>query len=551
MLFQIIVLALIILATLYWAWQGVFSCTLMLVAAVFSSVAAIGGYEELTPLFAKFRPDYAQPVAFFLLFAFCFSLLRIVGGILAPKNVRLSKVIDLAVGFPLAFLTAIMSFGTMVIALEMVPTHQVMFGYDRYPNGLAKEPVQLWIPADQIVQWVWKQTSGGSLGGGESFASVHPDLDRELYGNRHVVTFGSHPEVSPELADVPAVFEVTEPADMKALQISPDPNTPQKLVVVRSQITKGGQAPHMSSDGDDYYRITPAEIRLITTTPLSGAQQFNPIGYLDKGTVFKPLDLDLGHLVDDYNPDGNLIHDWVFMIPGDNEPKYFEEKSLTRKDVAAVLAAESKPNTVVAGTGYSPEDWKKFLPSLQVVVTHSYGEATDQPVAGRPFYLFKSTVTKRRIRSYIDECYDLLDKGNRMDKESWRSRMLPMKVQWDDDHPVPISDFLEFWLAMHETTSPKADVRHAEREIQDQILPILRDPEKHLLVWATSTGPDGKTPAEKIAPGGYVGVTWIIESSKDDLHFWHVDIVVPKVEGAPLIVKKFDDTNAYVRKPDS
>jgi hypothetical protein len=549
MLFQIIIVTLIILATLYWAWQGVFSCALMLVSVVFASCAAIGWYEELVPLAAGYRPDYAQPVAFFLLFAFCFSALRWVGGILTPKNVRLPKLIDLGISFPLAFLTAMMSFGTLVIAVEMLPTYQKIFGYDRYPNGLAKDPVSLWIPADGFVQWVWKETSGGSLGGSETFASVHPDLDRELYGNRHVVQFGSHPEVLPSLLEVPATYVIKEPAAIRKIGIMLNGDQPQKIIVVRSEIHKGDHAPQLSCDNDAFYRVTPAEVRMITTKP---AAQYNPIGYMDDGTVFTPLDLDLGHIVDDYFPGESVTtHDWVFAIPAEAEPRYFEEKTLARQDLAAAVveAEEARPNVLIASSkGYPPRDYLKDLPSVQVVVKHSFGEATDQPVTNQDLYLLRPVIVKRRIRSEIDDCYALLEQAHGPARESNLNIYRTMKVQWDDDHLVPISQFLTLWFVSHETADPKADVNKAELEIQNKLLPIILDPEKHLLVWQSKTGADGKTPIKRIAPGGYVCIVWVTERAKDDFHFWATDINLPAATGEPLHIIKLDDASAYIRR---
>jgi hypothetical protein len=546
MIFQTIVLLLIILATLYWMWQGTLSCTLMLVSAVFASIAAAGWHESLEPLVARFRPDYARPICFFLLFLTCFLVVRHVGGMLAPKNVRLPKWIDLGVALPAAFVTAMMSIGTLVLAVEMVPTRQVILGYDRFPNGLASQPTPLWIPADGFVQWVWRQTSGGSLGGNESFVAAHPDLERELYGNRHVVVFGSAPVVPPELLKVPAAYVIADPAEIQARSIPA--NSDEKVVIVRSQVAMGDISAARSCDGDSNYRITPAQVRLITVD--DQPRQFNPIGYMVRGKTFKRMALDTDHFVDDYNPapDAKLIHDWVFAIPADAQPRYFDEKALARKDIAVVLATETEPAVVVAGKDYPPEAWEPAVPTIQVAVTHSYGEATDQPVVGQTFYLFEPVIVKRRIRAYIDQCWDLLEKSTGTDRQSNLNRFLPMKVGWDDNHLVPVNQFLELWFISHETRKAEDDVRSAENMLKNELVPILQ--REHLQVFTATTNFDGKIPPTPLSPGGYVGVIWVTEKAKNDFHFWAVAMDVPKASGPPnKIVYRFDDSNAYIRKP--
>ena len=405
MLMQFILTCLIVLATLFWTWQGAYSAALMLLAALFASAMAIGVHEWFVPLLAQWRPDYARPLAFFLLFAFVFSVLRLTGGWVVPRRIRLPLWLDLSLGGAFGFLLSMIAFGTLLIGVEMLPGHQIIFGYDRYPQGFAKDvtttlhgaltvdatsltgadasvfpkqgpfsvmvdsedmvvnevngttftvtrgangstpaahadgsrivyapPVsRVWLPGRRTCAMDLCQFCGGSLGG-QPLDTVYPDLERELYGYRHVVTFGSNPVVPEALSEVPAVFVLKSPAAIGRLVLRKlVVNEDEELVVVRSQVTKGVTRPQVTQDADGYYRITPTQVRLVVSQG-DQTSDFYPVGYLEKGQYFVPWQslfpqtspLDAAHLVQGYGTDkadkALIVNDWVFKIPATLRP---------------------------------------------------------------------------------------------------------------------------------------------------------------------------------------------------------------------------------------
>jgi len=575
---QLILLLLVVVGTLFWATRGALSAALMFGAALFASILAIGTYESFIPLFSRFRADFAAPVVFFLIFAFAFSVLRLAGGLIAPKNIRLPAWIDISAAVVLGFMTSMVAFGTLVIAVEMLPGYQVILNFDRFPNGLAREPAKFWIPADTFTRWTWSMMSGGSLLG-EPLTDTHPDLERELYGDRHVVTFGSYPVVPQDLLRVAAVYVLNKPEAIRQAGIPlaapkpPAPKTepaagdagtgeapppvaeiPQKVVIVRSVVARGTERPNSSEDLDHYYRITPAQVRLVANSGGLPAQYF-PIGYMEDGKIFKDLPLDTGHLVLDYNSEkSEVINDWVFMVPADAEPRLFGEKQIARVAIGeAAASATTRPDVYVnAGALYPPLAFLKNLPALQVQVKHSFGQATDQPVVGQMVYVFRPAIIKRSLNSYphtyIDDAYELLNDYDPLSRQSQLNRFRDMKVAWGQDHFVPLEQFLDLMFTAHTRKDAREEVDRADHFINETIMPILLDPDRHLLVWKDVTDKDGKTAVKNIAPGQYLIVTWSIEQKQGVYHFWwHALDLAKKVE-EPVTVVLLNDANAHKRE---
>jgi hypothetical protein len=392
MIFDGIVLVLILIMTSYLATQGTLSALWTLIAASFASLVAMGAYETLALTIAKWKPDYARGLAFLAIFLVAFLICKLLGDNLVPKNIRLPKGADRGIGAIFGFLTGLVAVGTTALGVQMLPLHTDLLGYDRFATpehmqgpapGTVAQPKNLWLAPEAVSMTLWNLASGRSLGGNREFASIHPNLANESYGYRNVVQFGQQQTLVGGLT-VGAAYLIT-PDDKSAMDRYHIQDG-KVGYLVRSEIEGG-------ADQDTFFRLSATEIRLVTDKN----KQYYPIGYMEKGTAFTPLNLTNGNVVDD-EPNGKDITDWVFQIDPGEKPQLLEVKGLARADLGSVAA--DKPFTALAATQYPHREYKETEGTVTVTIKGSAG-----PLAGVQVLLLRDTMPRRDFGPIIDPAY--------------------------------------------------------------------------------------------------------------------------------------------------
>jgi hypothetical protein len=379
MALNIIVFLLIVLITLYLATQGMLSALLALATSIFASILAMGLLEPLKGIIGSWRPDYARGITFLVLYLAVFSVTRVGADMAVPKSIKLPKLVNRVAGGVLGFFTGLVIVGTLLLGFEMLPISRDFMGFDRFPGasgmqavdsdgrpvyGEVARPVNVWFAPDYFVQAIWNGASGRSLGGSTPWASVHPDMPVECYGYRNQID-GSLRAVPQDLVKVTTVW-ISDPSQIQAPWISDkklrDANSAEyplvadkKLVMVRTEVGRGAQAPDISSDEDGYLRVTTTQVRLVT----SKNRQYYPFGYLETGQQFVPLALNNGFIVDDYTRNGNTVEDWLFQVPEGETPTLIEMKQLGRVPLAGILKAA--PTNPLARNEYPAHAYFKDL----------------------------------------------------------------------------------------------------------------------------------------------------------------------------------------------
>ncbi len=338
MILQIIVLLFILLAALFLTTEGPLTAVLVFASAVFASALAMGIYEPVSHFFMGMRPGYARGAAFLLVFFVGFSVIRSLFDFLVRGDIDMplwpAKITAGIVGF----FTGMIIIGSVVIGVEMLPLPTTILGFNRYPQGMTQQAGNssgLWLAPDSFTIAIWNSLSGGAFGGSPSFAAVHPDISRELYGYRHTIQYSGHHALAPQLLKV---LGEGEPEHVLHLLGIPQPPAGRKIILIRSQVRHGSKPPAISSDGG-YLRLTPTEVRLVTAQ----GSQYYPIGYLKDGAQFRPLTLNTP-IVDDYRRVGGkhvVIQNWIFQVRRDQKPRYFEIKGSARVDLAAITLPKS------------------------------------------------------------------------------------------------------------------------------------------------------------------------------------------------------------------
>lgn len=218
MILSVVVILLVGLIAYMHYVQGLLSGLISAVLALLASAMAMSYYEPLARTLSggKFN-DTAQGICLLSIFAGVYLITRVIFDKFVPGNVRVPFIADKIGGAVMGLLAGLIAMGMIVIALQMMPFGPSIAGYSRFeldkesPRHVAisntgtgssgvdrvvvdqtKEPNLdkdtqglMLMPVDDLVVGITKRLSnGGALSTGNPFASVHPDLLQELFGQR-------------------------------------------------------------------------------------------------------------------------------------------------------------------------------------------------------------------------------------------------------------------------------------------------------------------------------------------------------------------------------
>ncbi len=321
MILQFIVLLFIILFALYMANEGPLSALLLLIAGFFASTLAMGVYQSWSKPILNHRPDFAYGVTFLLVFFLAFSLIRTAFDYMIRGDVEMPLWPSRIVGGVFGFFTAMILIGSVMVGIQMLPLPSSILGYDRYSSAkdLAdNSPNRLWLNPDGFVISLWDMVSGRSLGE-HPYAKYNPQPLRAAYADRYTVQYVGFKALPASLLHVPFAGPLPE-SSVKRYGI---PASGQQVIFIRTEVNHGNTQPDVSSE-QGYFRLTPAEVQLVTT----GGKMYFPNGYLEYGQRYVPLKIN-DPMVDDYRTvhgHRRVIQDWIFIIPPSDHPLVFRMK---------------------------------------------------------------------------------------------------------------------------------------------------------------------------------------------------------------------------------
>lgn len=532
MIFDGIVLLLVLIMTSYLATQGTLSSLWTLIAAGFASLIAMGTFEPAALYISKWKPDYARGVAFLCIFFVAFLICKLLGDNLVPRNVRLPKALDRGIGAIFGFLTGLLAVGTTALGIEMLPFRSQLLGYDRFDGakrmegptpGTVAQPNNLWLNPESVTMTFWNLASGRGLGGNREFASVHPNLADESYGYRNVVQYGQHETLVGGLTVTGAYL--IPPSDTTAMQ-QYHIESGKEGYVVRCEIEGG-------ADEDAYFRLSASEIRLVTDKN----QQYYPIGYMEKGTVFTPVDLANGNVVDDEGG-GKTLEEWVFQFDPGQKPEVLEIKGLARADLSDVN--DDKPMTAVAATLWPKKDYKQTEGTITVTV-----KGSDQALAGIHVLLCRSTAVRSDL-TILPQAYDktlqvisAYNSGN----GSWKDpppahtyypedsfkqaqNMMRGNSLAAPDTAITLRDQLPHMYLANSTANVEATPGLLQTYTDNNVIPTLKGAQTNIVITDGVTDASGKVTLEHCPKG-----TWMLfAAAKDGLNFYMWD---PNVDVKP------------------
>ena len=317
MIFSIIILLLVGVVAYFYYVQGFFTATISAIAAALAATMALGYFEKVTAaMFSSKYLDFGNAFSLTLIFAVTFVIIRVLFDKVVPGNIRLQATVDQVGGALMGLVVGIFAVGIFAIAAESMPFGVSILGAARFKTGpdrpvtvpghgqatdeivsdelISEDPLNkspdrqtLLLPVDDwVVNFVSALSDGGSLAGDSTFASVHPALLDEYFGQRigiqpaanHVaVNIPNHEAVSVPLAYVLSTVNEGD-AEIKQLRngalrmlkpslASDDHNV---ILVIRVMFSSG------ATDTDRSVRFSPSSIRLVVDST-----NYFPIGSLD------------------------------------------------------------------------------------------------------------------------------------------------------------------------------------------------------------------------------------------------------------------------------
>jgi len=415
MIVNLLALLLIVLLALYLMNQGWLTAVLVFVSALFASVLAIGLHELAAEPINSFRPEYGRGVAFLMILFFAFSALRIASDIVVPKGVKLPVIADRVGGAAFGFLAALTVVGSIIIGIELLPVGSKWLGFDRFAGensmqamdasgqpiaGVAAKPATTWLGAEGFTLAMYNLMTGGSMGGRNAFSENHPAFLTELYGKRHAVERGSIQATLPDLVKLVDSFLVNDPKAMGALGIRNTEGV--RAFVVRLQIDQGSAQPKIAVDPDGYFRISPSQVRLVTTE----GQLLFPVAFMDKGQVAEPIELGKTHFVLDAGEKSMIVTDWVFALPENAVPRLVEFKQLAR---FAIVEPKTRAYAAVSEAAYSPRKYRDNPATVSFQFADVAANGTKTPLKNVEVFITAAGAKKRAIDDKFTEAAKLLE----------------------------------------------------------------------------------------------------------------------------------------------
>ena len=185
--FNILVVALVLLIGYWWANQGLFSAILHLLCVIVAGVITLAFWELLTVqvlLRGNTFDNYAWGVVFVGLFVVSLFVLRLATNKLIPANVKLPHWANLAFGFPVGLAAGVLSLGMVMIGIGFVQSHREILGYIGYARSeqtgrVKKQAGPMWLPVHQWTDEFYSWLSVTSLRTRQPLRHYNPALYKQ------------------------------------------------------------------------------------------------------------------------------------------------------------------------------------------------------------------------------------------------------------------------------------------------------------------------------------------------------------------------------------
>jgi hypothetical protein len=170
-IFNLGVIALVLLIAYWWANQGLLSSLLHLLAVISAGAIALGLWEYAAYAIIEHTgmDGFAWGGSLILIFAISLAVLRLITDKTVRSNVVLPNWANLAFGGVLGFCSGILTVGILLLGIGFIQSHREVMGYQGYGRASNTGKVvdgrldALWFPVEELTYKFYGSLSVGSL----------------------------------------------------------------------------------------------------------------------------------------------------------------------------------------------------------------------------------------------------------------------------------------------------------------------------------------------------------------------------------------------------
>jgi hypothetical protein len=297
---SLFLLAIIAAIAYFQAIQGFFSALIMCVLTMLCCAFAFATHEYVAvALLAKWKPDFALPLALAGCFAVPLIILRVVADAIIRRNCLISNLADKIGGAFFGLVAGLLIGGTLAVALQMLPFGEPFLGHRRlaFTSKDTEAPTEegLVLSPDGFAVRCASMCSSGIFSGKRPWTLDHPDYLKEIgwsqtatRGVRCFAPSGTLHSVVTE--SVPVVYEKHKEPGRPQPDFKPyteiHPSAGHRFIAVRF---------HPSSDAADedrQQRFSLYQIRIVGEDSDGATRQFHPIAIRDASESQEPAPAD-------------------------------------------------------------------------------------------------------------------------------------------------------------------------------------------------------------------------------------------------------------------
>jgi len=394
-LFNILIIALVLLIAYWWANQGLFSAILHLVAVIAAGIIAFGVWEPLSLLMLSGSgfDSYAWGVVLVGVFGLALVIMRFGLDRIAPANVDLPHWANLTFGFPIGAVAGVLTMGMFLIGAGHVQSQSEIMGLKGYARsertGRIDQLNSLWLPVHTITADVygWLSVSSCSPLFSTPLRHANPQLDRQavsLIRDSYRNGRGA----------------ITMPPDALRVQGAARP-TPQEVQVALEFRAN-------AIDYSEQLTLSSSQVRLIgePASRFAEAPVVHPYGWRQSGTSFQFNAYTYYATSTPGQETANLT--FLFSVESDFQPAYIQVRG-TRFPISSVQEGGVR----VAATNDRP-DVNRSAPNIDSAV-----EVTDSI---RPVLASVNSMPSSVETEVVDDEHKVFSTGGRVVRFSSRER---------------------------------------------------------------------------------------------------------------------------------
>ena len=339
MILSAVATILVLAVAFYQVVQGLFSSLIMTILSILCALLAFSCYESLAASFLyENQPASADAIMLIATFVLPLLVLRVAVDKLIPGNVVFGPWTDRIGGGVLGLVTGLVMIGTLVLAMQMLPLGDSVFGYKPYDASLRRADRLGPLYPDEFTLGLVKMLSIGSMNYERDFVMAHDDLTLEMFCARNQVGRQMRVDARPDALQVEGVYEIlpspgqtlaqmwrTQEGKGALSQIVPG----QRVFVARVRVHEDAR------EKSNWWLLPATHFRLVTGT----GKSHYPVAYLwrdakEKAWYTREADLAGG---------GAKIAELILGRRWENKPQYLTVDWVYVVDNKDAVGLEAKP----------------------------------------------------------------------------------------------------------------------------------------------------------------------------------------------------------------